>query len=92
MPIGEGADTYGCILPDGTIIVCGGSISGCSTIEASAGLPPTKLPRSIVGLKLQIDSKAEQQLLNDKMDLLQLTVDELGDLVEDVCEEPIFVP
>ena len=82
------SSTYGCILPDGTVIACGGAITSCSTIEASAGLPPTKLPLGIVNLKLQIDTRAEQELLQDKMDLLQLTVEDLATLVEDVCESP----
>jgi len=91
-PPGPESSTYGCILPDGSVIVCGGSLSGCDTIPASAGLPPTKLPLPVIGVVLQIQTKAQQESLRDKMDLLQLTVEDLGVLVEDVCEPPIFVP
>ena len=86
------SSTYGCILPDGTVIACGGSVSGCSTIPAASGLPPTKLSLDVVNLKLQMDTKAEQDLIQDKLDLLELMVDDLAVLVEDECEPPIFVP
>jgi len=91
-PPGGESSTYGCILPDGSVIACGGGITSCSTIPASSGLPPTRLPLSVVNLKLQVDSKAQQDLLQDKMDLLELMVDDLSILVKDECEPPIFVP
>ncbi len=83
---------YACIFPDGTVVACGGSISGCSVIQASAGLPPIKLPLSLVQITLQVQTKTQLELLQDKMDLLEVMVEDLGVLVEDECEPPIFVP
>lgn len=91
-PPGPESTTYGCILPDGSVIACGGAITSCSTIPAAAGLPPSKLPLAIVNLKLQIQTRGELKLLQDKMDLLQVSVDDLAVLVEDECEPPVFVP
>lgn len=88
MPPGPETSTYGCILPDGTIINCGGRISGCSVIEPTALLPTGELPLSIVNLKLAIDSKEEQRVIRGKLELLDLMITDLSILVEDKCGEP----
>jgi hypothetical protein len=41
---------------------------------------------------LGVQTKTRVDELNDKMDLLELMVDDLAVLVEDECEPPIFVP
>ena len=91
-PTGPESSTYGCILPDGSVIVCGGSLRGCDTIEASAGLPPRKLTLDVVNLKIGLETETKQVEISDKLDLLELMIDDLAILVEDECEPPIFVP
>jgi hypothetical protein len=91
-PPGPESSTYGCILPDGSVVACGGIIKGCSTIDAAVGLPPYKLPLSVIDLKLGIQTQTKQDEMNSKLDLLELMIDDLSILVEDACEPPIFVP
>ena len=90
-PAGPESSTYGCILPDGSVIVCGGSLGGCDTIEASAQLPP-KLSLDAINLKIGLETETKQVEISDKLDLLELMIDDLSLLVEDECEPPIFVP
>jgi len=87
-PPGPESSTYGCILPDGSIIICGGSLPGCDTIEASTGLPPSKLPLALIGTVLDVQTKTELDDMNSKLDLLGVMVDDLAALVEQECEPP----
>ena len=43
---GTGAGVYACLLPDGTLIACGGAVKGCT---ATQSLPPTG-PLGLIGL------------------------------------------
>lgn len=91
-PPGPESSTYGCILPDGSVVVCGGSLTGCDVIEASAGLPPSKLPLEGVNVTLQVQTQTQLSELQEKLGSLETMVEDLGVLVEEVCEPPIFVP
>lgn len=91
MPPGGGAETYGCLLPDGSILICGGGIA-CDLIPPTLTLPVSKLPLDAVGLVMEVQTQVKLEALQDKLDLLQTTMEELGVLVEDECEPPIFVP
>jgi hypothetical protein len=91
-PPGPESSTYGCILPDGSVVVCGGSLPGCEVLEASAPLPPTKLPLAGINLTIGVQTKTQLESLQDKIDLIGLMVEDLAVLVEDECEPPIFVP
>ncbi len=75
---------YACIFPDGTVVACGGSISGCDTITP-AFLPPTKLPMDIINVSLQLKTSS-------KVDSLAEKVDDLTELVELIYDQqcPIF--
>lgn len=88
-PPGPESSTYGCILPDGSVVVCGGSLTGCDVIEKAAVLPP-KLPLDAINLTLQVKSESKLDLVDQKLGLLETMITDLGILVEDECGEPVF--
>ncbi|RPH93784.1 MAG: hypothetical protein EHM68_15165 [Lysobacterales bacterium] len=90
-PPGPESSTYGCILPDGSVVVCGGSLSGCDTISKAAALPP-RLPLAGINLTLQLKGESKLDSMDNKLDSLETMITDLGILVEDECEPPIFVP
>ena len=90
-PPGPESSTYGCYLPDGSVVVCGGSLSGCDVIEKAAVLPP-KLPLDAINLTLQVKGESKLDSMDDKLDSLGTLITDLAILVEDECEPPIFVP
>jgi hypothetical protein len=89
-PPGAESSTYGCILPDGSVVVCGGSLAGCDVIEKAAVLPP-KLPLAGISLTMQVKGESKLDLMQDKLESLEDMIVDLGILVEDECEPPIFV-
>jgi len=82
------AGVYGCVLSDGTIIVCGGSLPGCDTIPPNPLEPSSKLPLAVIGTVFNVQTKTELDEVNDKLDLLGVMVDDLGTLVENECSPP----
>ena len=86
-PPGPESSTYGCILPDGSVIVCGGSLPGCDVIEKAAPLPP-KLSLAGINLTLQVKGESKMDSMDGKLDLLEELVTDLAILVEDKCGEP----
>lgn len=86
-PPGPESSTYGCILPDGSVVVCGGSLSGCDTISKAGGLPP-KLPLAGINMTLQLKGESRMDSMGSKLDLLELMITDLGLLVEDKCRQP----
>jgi hypothetical protein len=88
-PPGPESSTYGCILPDGSVVVCGGSLSGCDVIAKAAVLPP-KLPLDAINLTMQVKSESKVDALDGKLDVLEGLIVDLGVLVEDECGEPVF--
>jgi len=91
-PPGPESSTYGCYLPDGSVVVCGGSLPGCDVIEPAVMLPPSKLPLDVIGVALEVPTQGVLEDIQDQLDLLEGKLDALAVLVEDECEPPIFVP
>ena len=66
---------YACIFPDGTVVACGGSISGCSTITASTGLPGGKVPVEFINVSLQMQTLSDLTTLSTQLDGIETKID-----------------
>jgi len=66
-------------------------VSGCSVISKAAALPP-RLPLAGINLTLQLKGESKLDSMDNKLDSLETMITDLGILVEDECEPPIFVP
>lgn len=87
-PPGPENNTYGCLLPDGTLIICEGHY--CETTAAASGLPSGKVPLAAVAVVQGIKTETQLTDLSSKLQQLKVQVDDLAVLVADVCEPEIF--
>ncbi|HXH24023.1 MAG TPA: hypothetical protein VNI78_02165 [Vicinamibacterales bacterium] len=67
---------YACILPDGTVVACGGRISGCDVISAKVGLVDVpELPVNLINTVIGTTTKEDLSELSEKVAAVQQKVD-----------------